>query len=90
MVKKIRLYKPTILIMEGKPYRLKKNSRRGVSNPCELCDLRQICGAPDDEYVLLRLCRSDNRDDAWYFEEDRTIFNKPLYFYLIPELAIDK
>lgn len=80
---------PTILIMEGRPYRLKELNREGINNPCELCDLRTVCGAPDGGYNLTRLCKSDDRDDAWFFEEDWTIYDKHIAYYLNVELAED-
>jgi hypothetical protein len=29
------------------------------------------------------LCTSDDRDDAWYFEEDWDVFDKPMSEYLV-------
>lgn len=80
---------PTLIIMNGRPYQLKELNRQGVNDPCELCDLRLICDAPDEYYDLINLCKSDARDDAWYFEEDWTIFGKNLYDFISPELAKD-
>lgn len=74
MKKKKNEFWPTILIMEGRPYRLKELNRQGINNPCELCDLRMICGAPRDCYNLAYLCHSDKRGDAWFFEEDWNIY----------------
>lgn len=73
---------PTILIMEGRPYRLKELNRQGINNPCELCDLRTLCGAPDGGYHFTRLCQSDDRDDDWFFEEDWTFRHKRFAYYL--------
>lgn len=76
-------YWPTILIMEGRPYILKKLERKGINNPCQLCDLRSQC-IDEWEYAnLYKLCTSDDRDDAWYFEEDWSIFDKAISGYLI-------
>lgn len=80
---------PTMLIMNGRPYQLKELNRQGINNPCELCDLRTECGYPDGLDHFMQLCTSDDRDNAWYFEEDWTIFDKPLYDFLSPELAND-
>lgn len=80
---------PTLIIMNGRPYQLKELNRRGVDNPCELCDLRTECGYPDGYHDLLELCTSDDRNEAWYFEEDWTIYGKNLYDFISPELAKD-
>lgn len=69
-------YWPTILIMEGRPYRLKELNRQGVNNPCEMCDLRCECGYPDGLSHFMKLCTSDDRDNAWFFEEDWTFYHK--------------
>lgn len=69
-------YWPTILIMTGRPYVLKKLERKGVNNPCKLCDLRYSCNDSQGLAKLYKLCTSDDRDDAWYFEEDWSIFDK--------------
>lgn len=82
MDKKKNGYWPTILIMEGRPYRLKELNREGENNPCKLCDLRKICGIDDCFYDLTILCKSDDRDDAWFFEEDWTIYDKKIATYL--------
>lgn len=74
MKKKENEYWPTILIMEGRPYRLKELNRQGINNPCELCDLRQICNPLGGFNFLARLCKSDDRDDAWFFEEDWNLY----------------
>lgn len=76
-------YWPTILIMEGRPYTLKKLERKGINNPCQLCDLRSICNTPKGLAMLHKLCKSDDRDDAWFFEEDWSIFDKAISGYLI-------
>lgn len=80
---------PTIIVTNGKPYQLVKLERKGVNDPCTMCDLRLICDAPDEFFDLINLCKSDARDDSWYFEEDWTIFDKPLSDFLSPELAND-
>lgn len=80
---------PTIIVTNGKPYQLVKLERKGVNDPCSICDLRQECDAPQEYFNLIHLCKSDNRDDGWYFEEDWTIFDKPLCDFINPELAND-
>lgn len=80
---------PTMLIMNGRPYQLKELNRQGINNPCELCDLRTECGYPDGLDHFMQLCTSDDRDNAWYFEEDWTIYGKELCDFIAPELAND-
>lgn len=70
------MYWPTVIINEGTPYVLKKCNRKGVNNPCELCDLRLLCDDGDDYTRLTSLCTSDDRDEAWFFEEDWMIYDK--------------
>ena len=78
---------PTIIIMKGRPYQLKKLERKGINDPCSMCDLRQLCKQCDPYFNLLMLCKSDNRDDGWYFEEDWTIFDHFLYEFVDPKLV---
>lgn len=80
---------PTVIVMNGRPYQLVKLERKGVNDPCTMCDLRWECDAPLDRFNLIKLCRSDDRDDEWYFTEDWTIFDKPLCDFINPELADD-
>ena len=87
MKKETEAYWPTVIIMNGTPYRLKELNREGINNPCELCDLRTECGYPDGLDHFMELCTSDDRDQAWYFEEDWTIFNKRIYDFINLELA---
>lgn len=82
-------YWPTIIVTNGKPYQLVKLERKGVNDPCSVCDLRPECDAPQGYSKLINLCKSDDRDDGWYFEEDWTIFDKPLCDFINPELADD-
>jgi hypothetical protein len=76
MNKKENEYWPTILIMEGRPYRLKKLNRQNINDPCPLCDLKKYCNNEKGQGFMWALCTSDDRDDAWFFEEDWTIYDK--------------
>lgn len=69
---------PTVIVMNGKPYQLVKLERKGVNNPCSMCDLRQLCEPSAPYFNLIVLCKSDDRDDRWYFEEDWTIVDKQI------------
>lgn len=78
---------PTVIIVAGRPYQLMKLERKGVNDPCSMCDLRLICDAPDEYFNLITLCKSDARDDGWYFEEDWSIFDKRICDFINPELT---
>lgn len=82
MDKKKNGYWPTILIMEGRPYRLKELNREGVNDPCSMCDLRNQCIQDDSSHYYAELCLSDGRDDTWFFEEDWMIYDKKIASYL--------
>ena len=86
MNKDTEAYWPTVIVMEGRPYQLVKLERKGVNDPCSMCDLRQQCEPSDQYFNLMMLCKSDDRDDGWYFEEDWSIFDKPLSDFINPEL----
>lgn len=89
MNKKTKGHWPTILIMEGRPYRLKELNRDGVNDPCSMCDLRELCEPSRGYFNLMMLCKSDDRDDAWYFEEDWTIYGKWICDFTSVKLAED-
>ncbi len=89
MNKKTKEHWPAVIIMNGKPYKLVKLERKGVNDPCTMCDLRWECDAPLDKFNLIKLCKSDDRDDGWFFEEDWTIYGKWICDFLNPELAED-
>lgn len=78
MNKKTNEHWPTVIIMEGRPYQLMKLERKGVNDPCSMCDLRQRCEPSSQHLNLITLCKSDDRDDRWYFEEDWTIVSKQI------------
>lgn len=89
MSKKKNEYWPTILIIEGRPYRLKELNRQGINDPCPLCDLRKYCNNVKGQALMWALCTSDDRDDAWFFEEDWTIYDKRICDYVEVELVGD-
>lgn len=78
-------YWPVLVIKEGTPYRLTKLVRKDVNNPCNLCDLRNECGYPNALVNYVGLCRSDDRDDAWYFAEDWSIVSKVIAEFVTDE-----
>lgn len=88
MNKKKNEYWPTILIMEGRPYRLVKLERKGVNDPCSMCDLRQRCEPSSQSFNLITLCKSDDRDNGWFFEEDWTIVSKQIIEFV--EVPMDR
>lgn len=73
---------PTVLIMEGVPYVLKRKDNVGVFDVCEYCDLKGLCLAYGEDRNFFELCYSDGRDNNWYFEEDWTIFAKNIFDFL--------
>lgn len=87
MNKKTNEHWPTVIIMEGRPYQLMKLERKGVNDPCSMCDLRQQCEPSDQHFNLMMLCKSDDRDDGWYFEEDWSIFGWRISDFIDPELS---
>ena len=89
MNKDTEAYWPTVIVIEGRPYQLKKLERKGVNDPCSMCDLRQQCEPSDLYFNLMMLCKSDDRDDGWFFEEDWTICDKEICDFLNAELVGD-
>lgn len=67
---------PSVILHNGKPYVLKKLTRKGVNDPCSMCDLRQLCLSPSNRVKFYDLCTSEGRGDAYYFEEDWSIYDK--------------
>lgn len=87
MNKKTKEHWPTVIVMNGRPYQLMKLARKNVYDPCSMCDLRLICDAPDEFFNLITLCKSDARDDGWYFEEDWSIYDKRICDFINLELT---
>lgn len=74
---------PSVILHDGKPYLLKKLTRKGVNDPCSMCDLRQLCmKGPRMIMMLYDLCTSDGRSDAYYYEEDWSIYDKMIADFL--------
>lgn len=69
---------PSVILHNGRPYLLKKLTRKGVIDPCSMCDLRQLCMDMRDSARFFELCTSDGRDDGWYYEEDWSIYDKTI------------
>lgn len=67
---------PSVILHNGRPYLLKKLTRKGVNDPCSMCDLRHLCMGMKDSARFFELCTSDGRDDGWYYEEDWSIYDK--------------
>lgn len=79
---------PTVIVVNGRPYQLVKMERKGVNDVCGMCDLRWECDAPDEYFNLIKLCKSDDRDDGWCFEEDWTIVSKQIIEFV--EVPMDR
>lgn len=69
---------PSVILHNGKPYLLKKLTRKGVNDPCSMCDLRQLCMVKKNPCMFYDICTSDGRGDDWYFEEDWEIVDKQI------------
>ena len=69
---------PSVILHNGRPYVLKKLTRKGVNDSCSMCDLRQLCMGMRDSARFFELCTSDGRDDGWYYEEDWSIYDKTI------------
>lgn len=69
---------PSVILHDGKPYLLKKLTRKGVNDPCSMCDLRGLCMGKRLELMFYDLCTSDGRDDGYYYEEDWSIYDKTI------------
>lgn len=67
---------PSVILHNGRPYLLKKLTRKGVNDPCSMCDLRQQCITAKNPRVFYELCTSDGRGEGWYYEEDWSIYDK--------------
>ncbi len=67
---------PSVILHNGKPYLLKKLTRKGVNDPCSMCDLCHLCMSPSNKIQFIELCTSDGRDEAYYYEEDWSIYDK--------------
>lgn len=76
---------PVLVIKEGRPYRLTKLVRKDINDPCKLCDLRDECNYPDRVANYVGLCRSDDRDDGWFFAEDWMIADKKIAEFVTDE-----
>lgn len=85
MKEKTNEHWPTVIVMEGRPYQLVKLEIKGVNDPCTMCDLRWECEAPGERFNLIKLCKSDDRDDRWFFAEDWNIFDKNICDFINPE-----
>ncbi len=69
---------PSLIVVNGRPYLLKKVTRQGINDPCSLCDLRDQCNRSHHAGNLSELCCSDDRGESWYYEEDWTIVGKQI------------
>lgn len=67
---------PSVILHDGKPYLLKKLHRKGVNDPCSMCDLRWMCMGENSASFFYDLCTSDGRGDSYYYEEDWSIYDK--------------
>lgn len=66
---------PVVILYEGIPYQLVKQKLMIENNPCNLCDLRSVCGVTAN---LSALCWTKGRDQSWFFIEDWDIVDRPI------------
>lgn len=60
----------TVLVLNGKPYRLVREILVVSNNPCKMCDLRKLCLSGNGDTNLAPLCRGGDKSDAWFFKEN--------------------
>lgn len=63
--------KPTIILFEGYPYRLRKVSAKLSNNPCSVCDLNNVCS----DASFIKLCQPNGYDTSWAFVEAWDLYN---------------
>lgn len=69
---------PGVILHNGRPYVLKKLDRKGIDDPCLMCDLRQLCLGRSILTQFYNLCTGGGRDESWYYEEDWTVYDKQI------------
>lgn len=79
---------PSLIIVDGRPYLLKKLTRQGVNDPCSMCDLRNQCNRSHHAGNLSELCCSDDRGEDWYYEEDWTIVGKQIVEFVMDPMYL--
>lgn len=62
--------KETLIVFEGVPYVLSKQSPNSMECPCDLCDLRVQCDGGDEAKEFYRLCTPHHLTPCYHFEED--------------------
>lgn len=87
MKKKQNEYWPSVIIHNGKPYVLKKMTRKDVNHPCALCDLSYMCTGVSVTANFYELCTSDERGDNYYYEEDWSIYDKMIADFVDTKLT---
>ncbi len=60
----------TILVINGKPYRLVATEVPTSVCPCDMCDLRRLCAGQDDVLPLYPLCTPIGTKTSYFFMED--------------------
>lgn len=79
----------TLLIIEGVPYALVKESSCKPCVVCSKCDLRDRCLDVNGKQFLLTLCMPEGYGGEWYFIADWDAADKKVSDY-IPEGVLDQ
>lgn len=72
----------TVLVLNGKPYRLVRERFCTCFYPCRMCDLKQLCESGNGAKNLLPLCTIGNRSGAWFFKENYDCVNHHILEYV--------
>lgn len=68
----------TILVINGKPYRLVATEKPISFCPCDMCDLSDLCAGKDDTLPLYPLCSPIRTKTSFFFMEDWEAWNKQI------------
>lgn len=72
----------TVLVLNGRPYRLVRERFCTCNDPCSMCDLREICKSGNGALNLLPLCTIGNKSGAWFFRENYDCVNHHILQYV--------
>lgn len=75
----------TILVLDGRPYRLVREVMMITNDTCKMCDLKKRCNAGCGAMNLLPLCTIGRKNGAWFFKEDHNCVNHPILAYVQPD-----
>ena len=70
-----------LMIIEGVPYSLVRETESLRYNPCNLCDLKTLCERPDGTHRFQILCTPSSYHGADYFKKDWSIMENQIKDY---------